>query len=212
MAYSQFSNNNGVHKSIPQLDLSDMNTEMRKLQPILQQIPLSSHAFQQAMKAVLQYLQVDNKSLALGCGMNSEFRFLPEIWGLPELQIVHSRYLTPSSYHLYSALGAAEILATGRGRYAHFPLLIGCSLAILRIWNSFPHAIANLRHAVDPRSASAIDEAEQALVQMVPSTQQALAICREVVDPKIWDASVRASELAREVRGRVAKSMGQGVY
>ncbi len=196
----------------PQPDLSDENAEMRKLQPILQRIPLTSPAFRQAMGTVLQHLHVVSRALALGCGMSSEFRYLPEAWGLPELHIVHSRYLTPLSYHLYSALGAAELLAAGRGRYPHFPLAVGCMLSIIRLWQTFPEAIANLRRAAGPRYAAAVDQAEQTLRHMVPSTRQALAISQSAVDAYVWEATVRASELAYEVRRRVAKSMGQEMY
>lgn len=214
MSISQrdFSFRNYAYEARPQPDLSDANAEMSSLQPTLQRIPLTSPAFRQAMGSVLQHLQIVSRALALGCGMSSEFRYLPEAWGLPELHIVHSRYLTPLSYHLYSALGAAELLATGRGRYSHFPLAVGCMLSIIRLWRTFPEAIANLRRAAGPRYAAAVDQAEQTLMQMVPPTQQALAISRSVVEPSIWDATVRASQLAYEVRGRVAKSMGQEMY
>ncbi|GIP32056.1 hypothetical protein [Paenibacillus sp. J2TS4] len=214
MSFSQWelSNYNDIFEARPQPDLSNENAEMRRLQPILQRIPLASPSFRQAMGSVLQHLQIVSKALALGCGMSSEFRYLPETWGLPELHIVHSRYLTPLSYHLYSALGAAELLATGRGRYSHFPLAVGCMLSILRLWQTFPEAIANLRRAAGPRYASAVDQAERTLMHMVQPTRQALAISRSVVEPAIWNATVRASELAYEVRGRVAKSMGQEMY
>ncbi|WP_343834563.1 hypothetical protein, partial [Bacillus horti] len=165
-----------------------------------------------AMSSVLQHLQVVSRALALGCGMSSEFRYLPEAWGLPELQIVHARYLTPLSYHLYSALGAAELLATGHGRYSHFPLGVGCMLSILRLWETFPEAVANLRRAAGPHYTATIDQAERTLMQMVPQTQQALTISRSAVESAIWEAAVRASQLAYEVRGRVAKSMEQEVY
>ncbi|WP_276357643.1 hypothetical protein [Cohnella caldifontis] len=128
------------------------------------------------------------------------------------MHIVHSRYLTPLSYHLYSALGAAELLAAGRGRYPHFPLAVGCMLSIIRLWQTFPEAIANLRRAAGPRYAAAVDQAEQTLRHMVPSTRQALAISQSAVDAYVWEATVRASELAYEVRRRVAKSMGQEMY
>ncbi|MEK5164251.1 S9 family peptidase [Paenibacillus sp. FSL R5-0527] len=214
MSFSQndYSIHNYVFETMPQLDLSDANAEMSRLQPVLQQIPLASPSFRQAMGSVLQHLQIVSRALALGCGMSSEFRYLPEAWGLPELHIVHSRYLTPLSYHLYSALGAAELLAAGRGRYSHFPLAVGCMLSIIRLWQTFPEALANLRRAAGPRYAAAIDQAEQTLRQMVPPTQQALTICRSIVEPAVWDATVRASQLAYEVRGRVAKSMGQEMY
>lgn len=214
MSFSQWdvSNNNYVFETKPQPDLSDANAEMSRLQPILQHVPLASPSFRQTMGSVLQHLQVISRALALGCGMSSEFRYLPEAWGLSELQIVHARYLTPMSYHLYSAMGAIELLATGRGRYSHFPLAVGCMLSILRLWETFPAAIANLRHAAGPRYAATIDLAEQTLMQMVSPTQQALAISRSVVEPTVWDATVRASQLAHEVRGRVAKSMGQEMY
>lgn len=196
----------------PQPDLSDANAEMKILQPILQRIPLTSPSFRQAMGSVFQHLQVVSRALALGCGMSSEFRYLPEAWGLPELHIVHSRYLTPLSYHLYSAMGAAELLASGRGRYSHFPLAVGCMMSIIRLWQTFPEAIANLRRAAGPNYASAIDQAEQTLRQMVQPTQQALAISQSIVEPSIWHATVRASQLAHEVRGRVAQSIGQEMY
>ncbi|MFB6367290.1 hypothetical protein ACFCP7_25230 [Paenibacillus elgii] len=203
---------NYIFEARPQLDLSDANAEMSRLQPVLQRVPLTSSAFRQAMGSVLQHLHIVSRALALGCGMSSEFRYLPEAWGLPELHIVHSRYLTPLSYHLYSAMGAAELLAAGRGRYSHFPLAVGCMLSIIRLWQTFPEAIANLRRAAGPHYGASIDQAERTLRQMVPPTQQALAICRSLVEPAIWDATVRASQLAYEVRGRVAKSMGQEMY
>lgn len=214
MSFSQpnESNYNYVYGARPQPNLSDANAEMSKLQPVLQRVPLTSHSFRQSMGIVLQHLQVASRALALGCGISSEFRYLPDAWGLPELHVVHSRYLTPLSYHLYSALGAAELLAVGRGRYSHFPLAVGCMLSILRLWQTFPDAIANLRRAAGQRYAAVIDQAEQTLRQMVPSTQQALAICRSVVDPTVWNATIRASQLAYEVRDRVAKSMGQEMY
>lgn len=214
MSFSQPNASNHNYGFEPRLqpDLSDANAEMSKLQPILQRVPLTSPSFRQAMGTVYQHLQVVSRALALGCGMSSELRYLPEVWGLPELHVVHARYLTPLSYHLYSALGAAELLAVGRGRYSHFPLAVGCMLSILRLWQTFPDAIANLRRAAGSRYAAAIDQAEQTLRQMVPSTQQALAISRSAVEPAIWDATVRASQLAYEVRDRVAKSMGQQMY
>lgn len=214
MSFSQndYSIHNYVFEARPQPNLSDANMEMSRLQPVLQQIPLASPSFRQAMGSVLQHLQIVSKALALGCGMSSEFRYLPETWGLPELHIVHSRYLTPLSYHLYSAMGAAELLAAGRGRYSHFPLAVGCMLSIIRLWQTFPEAIANLRRAAGQRYAAALDQAEQTLRQMVPPTQQALTICRSIVEPAVWDATVRASQLAYEVRARVAKSLGQEMY
>lgn len=45
---------------------------------------------------------------------------------------------------------------------------------------------------------------------MVPATQQALSISQSAVSPAIWQASLRAAQLAREVRQNVAQSMSQG--
>jgi hypothetical protein len=160
MSFSQpdFSNPHYSFEPKLQPDLSDANAEMSILLPTLQRIPLGSPSFQQAMSTVFQHLQVTSRALALGCGMSSEFRYLPETWGVPELHILHARYLTPLSYHLHSALGAAELLATGRGRPSHFPLAVGCMLSIVRLWQSFPTAIANLRRATGPRYAAAVDQ------------------------------------------------------
>ncbi|GAA0390867.1 hypothetical protein GCM10008933_22250 [Paenibacillus motobuensis] len=85
-------------------------------------------------------------------------------------------------------------------------------LSIIRLWQSFPEAISNLKNAAGPHYTAAINQAEQTLQQMVPATQQALAVSKSAVEPSVWDAAVRASELAYEVRGRVAKSMGQQMY
>jgi hypothetical protein len=199
-------------QSRPQPDLSNESTEMHRLLAILQRIPLSSVSFRRAMAAVVNHLRSASRALALGCGMSSELRYLPEVWGLPELQIVHARYLTPLSYHLNSALGAAELLASGRGRPAHFPLMVGCMLSIVRLWQTFPEAIANLRRAAGPRYTAAIDESEHILRQMVPAIQQAVAMSKSVVDPTLWETAVEASRLAYEVREKVAKSLGEEMY
>lgn len=95
--------------------------------------------------------------------------------GLRELHIVHAKYLTPLSYHVYSALGAAE-----------------------------------LRRAAGQQYASSVDEAERLLSPMVPSTQQALSISQSAVSPVIWQATLHATHLAREVRQIVAQSVSQG--
>jgi hypothetical protein len=203
------SNTNDPFIPRPQLDLSDANAEMNRIQPIIQRIPLGSPLFQRSMASVFHHLQVANRALALGCGISSEFRFLPQTWGFRELNIVHGRYLVPMSYHLYSALGAAELLSTGRGRPSHFPLVVGCMSSIVRLWQNFPSAIANLRTVLGPRYAAVVDQTEQSIRQLVAATQQALAISRSSVEPAIWDAAVRASQLAYEVRERVTKSMGE---
>lgn len=98
-----------------QPDLSQANHKMRSHLSAIQQIPIHSSSFQQSMAAVVKHLQAVSRALALGCGMSSEFRFLPDTWGLRELHTVHAKYLTPLSYHVYSALGAAELLASGQG-------------------------------------------------------------------------------------------------
>jgi hypothetical protein len=196
----------------PQPDLSDANREMRRLLAELQQLPLGSAAFRQAMVNVHQNLQTASRALALGCGISSEFRYLPETWGLSELNILHGRYLTPMSYHLNTAWGASERLASGRGRPPHFPLMVGCMLSIVRLWQTLPEAIANLRRAAGPHFAGTVDLTEQTLRRMVPATQQALAITRSAVDPALWNSAVRASQLAHEVRERVATSMGAETY
>jgi hypothetical protein len=205
-------NLNHVFDARPQPDLSDANREMSRLLTQLQQLPLGSSAFRQAMGNVHQHLQTAGRALALGCGISSEFRYLPEVWGLPELNIVHGRYLTPMSYHLNTALGASELLAIGRGRPAHFPLMVGCILSIVRLWQNLPEAIANLRRAAGPRHAATVDLTEQTLRRMVQPTQQALAISRSVVEQAQWNAAVRASQLAHEVRDRVTESMGEEMY
>lgn len=209
MTYSKpkLSRENARREARAKPDLSDANAEMSQLQPALQQVPLTSPSFQQAMGMAHQHLQAASRVLALGCGMSSEFRYLPEAWGLPELQIVHAQYLTPLSYHLYSALGALELMALGRARFSHFPLAVGCMLSVLRIWQTFPEAVSNLRKAAGSRYAATVDQAERTLKLMVPSTQQALSISRSAVSAPTWDAAVRASQLARDVRERVAKSM-----
>ncbi len=158
----------------------------------------------------MKHLQAVSRALALGCGMSSEFRFLPDTWGLRELHIVHAKYLTPLSYHVYSALGATELLASGQGRAPHFPLMVGRMNSILRLWSNFPAAIADLRRATGHQYASSVDEAENLLRPMVPATQQALSISQSAVSPAIWQASLRAAQLAREVRQNVAQSMSQG--
>ncbi|WP_374004774.1 hypothetical protein [Bacillus velezensis] len=193
-----------------QPDLSQANIKMRSHLSAIQQIPIHSSSFQQSMAAVVKHLQAVSRALALGCGMSSEFRFLPDTWGLRELHIVHAKYLTPLSYHVYSALGAAELLASGQGRAPHFPLMVGCMNSILRLWSNFPAAIADLRRAAGHQYASSVDEAENLLRPMVPATQQALSISQSAVSPAIWQASLRAAQLAREVRQNVAQSMSQG--
>ncbi len=119
-------------------DLSQANLKMRSHLSAIQQIPIHSSSFQQSMGAVVKHLQAVSRALALGCGMSSEFRFLPDTWGLRELHIVHAKYLTPLSYHVYSALGATELLASGQGRAPHFPLMVGRMNSILRLWSNFP--------------------------------------------------------------------------
>ncbi|WP_237712878.1 hypothetical protein [Bacillus methanolicus] len=185
---------------------------MHQLLSTLQSIPLASASFLQAMGAVLHHLQMASRNLALGCGITSEFRYLPESWGLPELHIVHARYLTPFSYHLYSALGAAELLANGQGRPPHFPLMVGCMNAILRLWQNFPMAITNLRKSVSPTYTATVDQGQYRLYQMASSIQQALSITRSTVNPAIWEASLRASQLAYKVREKVAKSLSEEMY
>ncbi|MBL4987362.1 hypothetical protein I5F19_16450 [Bacillus safensis] len=193
-----------------QPDLSQANQKMRSLLSTIQHIPVHSSSFQRSMATVVKHLQVVSRALALGCGMSSEFRFLPDTWGLRELHIVHAKYLTPLSYHVYSALGAAELLATGQGRSPHFALMIGCMNSILRLWSNFPAAIADLRRAAGQQYASSVDEAERLLSPMVPSTQQALSISQSAVSPAIWQATLHATHLAREVRQIVAQSVSQG--
>ncbi|MFS0657095.1 hypothetical protein [Bacillus sp. 179-C3.3 HS] len=193
-----------------QTDLSQANQKMRSLLSTIQQIPVHSSSFQNSMATVVRHLQVVSRALALGCGMSSEFRFLPDTWGLRELHIVHANYLTPLSYHVFSALGAAELLATGQGRAPHFPLMIGCMNSILRLWSNLPGALADLRRAAGQQYASSVDEAERLLSPMVPSTQQALSISQSAVSPAIWQASLHATHLAREVRQNVAQSVSQG--
>lgn len=193
-----------------QPDLSQANHKMRSHLSTIRQIPIHSSSFQRSMASVVKHLQAVSRALALGCGMSSEFRFLPDTWGLRELHIVHAKYLTPLSYHVYSALGAAELLASGQGRAPHFPLMVGCMNSILRLWSNFPAAIADLRRAAGRQYASSVDEAERLLRPMVPSTQQALSISQSAVSPAIWEASLRAAHLAREVRQNVAQSVSQG--
>lgn len=191
-------------------DLNQANNEMRSLLSTIRQIPIHSSSFKESMATVVKDLRVVSRALALGCGMSSEFRFLPDTWGLRELHIVHAKYLTPLSYHVYSALGAAELLASGQGRAPHFPLMVGCMNSILRLWSNFPAAIADLRRASGQQYASSVDEAESLLRPMVPYTQRALSVSHSTVHPTIWEATLRATHLAREVRQKVAQSVSQG--
>lgn len=214
MFFSQPNVSNSDHavydRSQPKL--SDANREMSRLLAELQQLPLGTPAFRQAMVNVHQLLQTASRALALGCGISSEFRYLPETWGLRELNILHGRYLTPMSYHMNTALGASELLAAGRGRPPHFPLMVGCILSVLRLWQTLPEAIANLRRAAGPRFAGTVDLTEQTLRSMVPVTQQALAVSQSAVTPTLWNTAGRASKLAHKVREKVAKSMGEEMY
>lgn len=49
-----------------------------------------SFSLQKSMAAAVKHLQAVSRALALGYGMSSEFRFLPDTWGLRELHIVHN--------------------------------------------------------------------------------------------------------------------------
>lgn len=63
-----------------QPDLSQANEKMRSLLSTIQHIPVHSSSFQRSMATVVKHLQVVSRALALGCGMSSEFRFLPDTW------------------------------------------------------------------------------------------------------------------------------------
>ncbi|TJY42594.1 hypothetical protein E5161_07000 [Cohnella pontilimi] len=201
-----------VYDLRPQPELTQENREISVLFAQLQTLPLGTPAFRQAMANVYQHLQTASRALALACGISSEFRYLPDVWGLPELNIFHGRFLVPMSYHLNTALGAAEILAAGRGRTPYFPLMVGCMLATVRLWQRLPEAIDNLRRAAGPRHTATVNLTEQTSRTIAVATQQGLMVARSSVSTAQWNVSVRASELAHSVREKVSQMMAGESY